>query len=527
MELKNVTAKVSISTTAVFRNKAGGLLAERILGTISTSNTYFVNNSAHGFEILDSSFVSCNLHQVSTIGNSQNGLYFQRVALKSNVSDSMFDGNAQHGFALNTGAGEIEFRNITAVLNGQSGVRFYDGKTSSKLFFSDLTSNGQDGWYMTNEGGPHHLFNCTVNNNARNGITLFDVRRLYWSVLPQNQFVNFILVASVVKGNAQYGLELRPESQYRGESTANVTMTINNNHICRNNRGGILLEPEHYSTYWLGSRHIEAAVKENHFEENKMNAFYVYSRSFLGLKAVIGSNKFINNTDKVITLFNGYTSANTAIHFDVRRNIFSKNRVENVLFIDYSSFSEKRLATITNNSFDYNEAVERDWFPNFFHRTTTHAIIVVKEGKFTLQENTFNNPNFDLQLSTLCHDHRRVIDARFNWWGTGYECEIVAKIFDFRHRVQLSLVEFFPYLLSSNKSSAVNSEILRPSCFIRKASIGGIVDRPLDLPSSGSPYEVRDDVIILTNGSLTIPKNVTLLFSPRLVDFLTVSNTRF
>lgn len=127
-----------------------------------------------------------------------------------------------------------------------------------------------------------------------------------------------------------------------------------------------------------------------------------------------------------------------------------------------------------------------------------------------------------MQFSTLRHDHKRIIDAKFNWWGTKQECEIVDKIFDFRHRVQLSPVEFFPYLLSSNKSCTVDLNIPRPSCFIRKASIGGILDRPLALTEVDSPYEVRDDVIILTNGSLVIPKNVTLLFPPRLVDFALV-----
>lgn len=168
----------------------------------------------------------------------------RRVALKSNVSDSIFDENALHGFSLNNGAGEIEFRNITAVLNRQSGVRVYDGKTSSKFFVSNLTSNGEDGCYISNQGGAHQFFNCNADNNARHGISLFDVKNRYYSHPRGNQFIDFVLVDSVVKNNAQYGLRLGPECQYWSEPAANVTVAINNNYTYRNSKGGIFLAPD-------------------------------------------------------------------------------------------------------------------------------------------------------------------------------------------------------------------------------------------------------------------------------------------
>lgn len=528
--LKDLTGNVEISSTSVFRNKADGIAAERVLGTITTTNTSFINNSAHGLAILDSSFSSCKLNQVSTKGNSRNGLYLQRVALKGNVSNSLFHGNGLQGFAFNNGAGEIEFRKIRAILNRYSGVRFYDGKASSKFFFSNLTSNNEDGCCMSNQGGTHQFFNCTANSNVRHGVSLFDVRRRYSTEPPRHQFIEFILIDSVIKDNTQYGVKLGPECQYWSESAVNVTMTMNRNHIWRNSKGGIFLSPDScsWSSSALRLRRIDATVRENRFEENKVNAFYVYCTGFLGLQAVIESNKFINNSDKVLTLLDnnncGANYRSNPVNFVIRKNNFTKNRAENVAFIDYSSFPDTRSATIANNSFEDNEAGTKDLFPNLYHRTTTRAVIVLREGSFTLRENVLENPSFPLQFSTLRHDHRRVIDAKFNWWGTEKECEIVDKIFDFRHRVQLSPVKFFPYLLSSNKSLVVDLSISRPSCFLRNGTIGGIVDRPLALSSEDSPYDVRDDVIILTNGSLVIPKNVSLLFPPRSVFFRILLN---
>ena len=521
ISLKDFTGKLTISSTEVFRNNGEGTTAQRISGEIAATNARFINNSANGLAIFDSSFLSCSLHELSTKGNVRSGVYLQRVAFRSNVSDSGFDGNALHGFAITNGAGEIDFRNVTAVLNTNSGVRIYDGKVSSNFRFSNLSNNKEDGCCISNQAGSHRFFNCTANSNLRHGLSLFDVRSTSRYAPPRHQFTHFSLEESTITDNGQYGLKLGPECQYWSDSVVNVTMAISKNQIARSNNGGIFLSPDScsWSSYSLKPRRLETVVTNNYFEQNKGNAFYVYCTGFLGLHAVIESNTFMNNTDKVLTLFdNNHCGANyksNPVNVKIDKNMFMKNRAENVLYIDYSSFPETRHAIVRNNTFEDNEVATEDLFPTFFRRSTTHAVIVFKEGTFNLRENILENPMFALQLSTLRHDYRRVIDAKLNWWGTAEECKIVDRIFDFQHRVQLSPVEFFPYLLSSNKTRAISLSTPRPSCFLKGASIGGIVDRPLALSSDDSPYEVRDDIIILTNGSLSIPKNVTLQFPSR------------
>ena len=521
ISLKDFTGNTTISTTAVFRNKGEGMAAERISGTLTATDTQFINNSANGLGVFGSSFLSCNLHGMFTKGNARNGLYLQRVALKSNVSDSTFVKNTYHGFAIYNGAGEVEFRNVTSVFNVYSGVRIYDGKVSTDFRFSNLSNNKEDGCCLSNQGGTHLFFNCTANSNSRHGVSLFDVRPPYWNSPPRHQFTHFSLEESTITDNTQYGVKLGPECQYWSASAVNVTMTINKNQILRNSKGGIFLSPDSCTWSWssLKPRRVETTVTDNRFEENKINTFYIFCTGFLGLEAVIESNTFMNNTDKVLSLVDnnncGANYRSNPVNVKINRNIFTKNRAENILYIDYSSFPETRSAIVRNNTFEDNDVARKDLFPNFFRRSTTRAVIVLKEGTFTLRENILENSEYAYQLSTLRHDHRRVIDAKFNWWGTTKECEIVDRIFDFQHRVQLSPVEFFPYFLSSNKTDALDSSISRPFCFMRGASIGGIVDRPLALSSADSPYEVRDDVVILTNGSLVIPKNVTLQFPSR------------
>ena len=508
---------MEVSSTTVYRNKRDGMTAERISGTITATDTHFINNSANGLEILDSSFLSCNLHHLSAKGNIGDGLYLERVALKSNVSQSAFDGNTYNGIEITKGAGEVEFRNTTAVLNRYSGVRLYDGQVSSTFKSCKFSSNQEDGCSISNQAGAHQFFNCTANYNVRHGVSLFDPR--YYNSLPRYYFNHFSLRDCRINGNAQYGVRLAPEYQHSSDSTINVTVVITQNQCMRNSRGGIHLSPEYYSGYWAKARRVEAIVASNHFEQNRINAFYVYCTGGLGLEAVIEANTFVNNTDKVLTLVDnencGANYRSTYVNVKIDKNIFKKNRAENILYIDYVSFPEMRSAVVKHNTFKDNEVATKDLFPRFFRRTTTRAVIVLKEGSFTLRENSLENVDFAFQLSTLRHDHRQSIDAKFNWWGASEECKIVDRIFDFKHRVQLSPVNFFPYFLSANMTSTVSTRIPRPSCFLRDATIGGILDRPLALSSAVSSYEVRDDIIILTNGSLIVPKNVTLQFPSR------------
>ena len=354
----DITAKIAISTTSVSRNRAGGITAQRLLGTITATDTLLIKNRAHGLAILDSSFLPCILHQVVAEGNAANGLYLQRVAVKSNISDSIFYRNVFNGFVLENGAGEIEFQNITAVLNNYAGVTFHDGKASSKFLLSNLTRNLQDGCLLSNQGGTHQFFNCSANFNRRDGISLYDVTPGYLSDPPRHQFSDFILQGCVLNGNRYNGLKLGPACQHWSESAVNVTMTISNDYFSSNGGWGFFLGPHRMYCKLQGPnyapRKSSAIVRENVFEENSLAAFYVYCMGFLGLDAVIAANQFIKQTSKVLTLTDdskcGAHIRTNPVNVEIRRNNFLKNQAENVLYIDFSSFSETRSATIDQNT---------------------------------------------------------------------------------------------------------------------------------------------------------------------------------
>ncbi|PFX21163.1 Macrophage scavenger receptor types I and II, partial [Stylophora pistillata] len=517
--LKDFIGKVDISKTKFFRNGMDGVTVEHTYGKLTAVGSQFINNSAIGLRFLDSSFLPCNLRQLLFKRNGLDGLSIQRVAFKGKISNSEFIENGYNGLLITDGAGEVVIQNVDAILNKQSGVMACNGRTSFEFRFCDFSRNQGDGCYIANRAEYHQFHNCSVNSNSGCGISLSDPSD-YSSL--RHYFKGFILKDSTIQDNALFGIKLAFWGENRDKFEHNYTMVINRNSFVGNKRGGIVLSRISYWWYWWWYRNyprkINFVVKNNHFEQNKINSIYVSCYSFLGSNSSIESNTFLNNSDGVVTFSPDdvcklYHKDNTTI-VTIDRNTFTKNRAENVIYIDYNLYPKTCSVSIRNNTFEDNEPPTKELFPNFFRRLTSRAVIVLKEGNFTVHDNIFENPEYTFQISSLLLDHHRIVDAEMNWWGTADGCKIVDRVFDFQHNSQLSQFQFFPYYTSVDKSVV---STVKPYCFLRGSNIGGSLDRLLTLSNADSPYDVRQDVVILTKGTLVIPKNVTLRFPPRSV----------
>lgn len=339
-----------------------GMMIDRFQGKMKIFDTHVINNSANGLRIVYSSFLSCTIHQMFSKKNTLNGLYFLRVALKSNFSDSVFSGNAHSGLAIAYGAGKVKCWNVTFGLNKHCGVRFSDGKVSANFKYCDFSRNSHDGGYISNEEGTHQFLNCTASLNSRYGISLCDPPR---DISRQRHyFKHLTLTDCVISENANYGVKLALEKH-----TSNVSITINKNRVASNSGGGIILSPDHNRWYFDRPRRVTALLENNHFEQNKVNAIYVYCTGFLGIDALIDSNVFVNNTKKVIKLFDDISCGSyrsNPVNVKISRNRFNNNRVENAVFIDFYWYPEARLAVLTNNTFEDNEPHLKNLFPIFF-----------------------------------------------------------------------------------------------------------------------------------------------------------------
>ena len=192
-------------------------------------------------------------------------------------------------------------------------------------------------------------------------------------------------------------------------------------------------------------------------------------------------------------------------------NIFANNIAENVIFIDFANWPNLRSAEINNNT----DNTETDLFAGTFRRSTKFAVVTLKWGNFNLHENKFMSSNFTFYVSTMLYNFKSTVAAQRNWWGTKKECDIRDTIFDFEDRVQLAKISYFPYLTSPDTRDVIPDNVTRKSCFLRGNQLGGTLEESLVLNDQGSPYIVKNDLIVLSNGSLTIAPNVTLIFPQR------------
>jgi len=194
----------------------------------------------------------------------------------------------------------------------------------------------------------------------------------------------------------------------------------------------------------------------------------------------------------------------------VLSNSFINNIGEYTVFVDYNALPTKRYIEFNNNSFAKNRVIKS--FSRSYVRTKTQAVLAVKEGTITVEHNSFVNPLFPREMGTLLKDHERVIQARYNWWGSKDECKVEERIFHFVDRIELAQIQYYPFLDSVHSNNVKVHNRTRRSCFIQGNKLSGTLNTTVTLPKDSDTYKVIGDVIVLPNGVLTIEENVTLEF---------------
>eukprot|EP00042_Codosiga_hollandica_P059481 m.917090 g.917090 ORF g.917090 m.917090 type:complete len:3519 (+) comp60171_c0_seq2:2-10558(+) len=139
-------------------------------------------------------------------------------------------------------------------------------------------------------------------------------------------------------------------------------------------------------------------------------------------------------------------------------------------------------------------------------------------NRMHLESNVFsNNASHELVLEEL--GAGSMLNATFNYWGSGDELAVQARIYDAADSAQLELVEYFPFLTSSNLSSVVDLAAPRPSILQDASSgiIGGQLfsNFTLSYAYPGPNYTVTADILVNSGATLTIEAGVQLNVLPR------------
>ena len=508
------TISLAMSDCRAMGNTGRGLyISHQLNSTINISSLNVSKNRWSGVYLQD--FLERSniwLTKISSCANSQHGALLKRVtAANLNVLSSSFDGNSAHGMISDEViADTIFFGSVSTCNNYNHGIFLNYGKTNVTFESWSSVGNNKDGLYLNGLEGGLSLRSCFIESNKQSGLAIYDshIARVD-SVHIQN---------CSVLGNNEYGIRINVQSNIQTKND-NYTVSVRESTIANNTNGGVYIYPSScsYRRYAL-RRHVRFSLTGNKVDGNQKFGLNLRAPEEYELNAFLSKNVFKNNIGDSLSVAHYCRNSYLPVKITISSNTFKRNRGDRVIFIDHYSLPDKRLAIIKNNSFLENQ--EKPSFSQRYFRIKTQAVVALKEGTFTVEGNFFDNPSFQNDIATFLQDEQRLVNATGNWWGSRDECEIKRRIFDFEDRVDLARILYYPFLDSWNFSNPSHHYGVRPFCFLDGNKLGGVLDRAATLYKSIGRYEVTGDVIVLSNGTLTIEGNVTLEFPLQAVFFV-------
>ena len=505
---------LSVSDSNFDNNDQSGLrITNQLHTTINISDAQFKGNAGnhrnYGLYLVDFK-EDCNvqLSNLNIVGNTgSNGAFFERLSLANLIiTSSKFDENGWHGLSIaGVSCHKGTFRNISTSRNARSGIYVSGGNFNVSLISWTSVSNSRDGFYLEKQAGKVNVNGCLVNDNQRDGLVFFDggYVRLY-----------AVLIQKCTLSNNRYGVLFR---LHRERGLMNYRVIVVDSTIANNTQGGC-----EFFSEGCGNPHRIRYLKLL-FARNKVTGNKKYGLVFNGpeeseVEATVQNNTMKENTGYALSLkYKKYCSASLLfpVLVNVQGNIFTKNKGEYIVFVNFKSMTSKHQMIISQNSFFENQNV-RKFSPNYA-RVKTQTVLAISKGNVTVKRNTFDNPMFPHEIATLYVDHEIMYQAIENWWGSSEECKVKEKIFDFEDRVELARIQYYPFLIYHNSSSVIIHNSTRALCFLQGTRVGGILKESITIPRNSGPYQVTGDVTVFSDGTLTIEENVTLEFNLKAV----------
>ena len=503
------TLSFQMSDSLVEENGGQGLhILNQVNSSINIYNSQFIRNCiGEGVYLQAFSYCYVRLAEVLSLENSQNGALFTRLSdTRLNFSSCKFDGNSNIGvYATYFSRGGLNLENISTSNNYGSGYAFEFGNTNINIESSSSLGNGRDGFYVENQGGEVVLKGFVADGNKRNGLWFLDTESA--------RLRSVHLLSCNVSGNIQYGVLFYLTYRF-DQRPENYIIKVANSTIFKNSLGGCMLYPADCGWGNDGwQRSVQLLFTGNKVKGNKKYGLDIYGPEWYVLSAVLANNIYYENSGLALTVRHGRRCSyenSSPFNLQVSSNIFSKNKGENIFFVDCETLPTKCRVTIRNNTFLDNQRIRL--FSSNYLRTKTQAVLAVKGGNVTIKYNSFINPLFCHELAALLKDREHVLLAEENWWGTRDECKIKDRLFDFEDRVELAQIQYYPFLDSNNSTSPKVLDGVRPLCFLRGNNLGGTLNHVLNITNPNDAYRVISDVTILSDGVLFIEGNITLEF---------------
>ncbi|XP_028418433.1 protein bark beetle-like [Dendronephthya gigantea] len=258
-----------------------------------------------------------------------------------------------------------------------------------------------------------------------------------------------------------------------------------------------------YSSTQINGNIFQSNHYENILKFQALYSTWTNSRN----KLLLLDNSLLNNTAKNLVDFT--ENAQVVV---IRGNTLWHNAVVRSVFNLVNNHPTSSL-NFTRNSLIANIIIHRRTPSSFYDINDVAAVIFLSRQIF-VNENFFENPFLPLELMLTPNLNSHHINGRMNWWGLTDVNDVIARIFDFRHRNYLPQLNFSPFLASANLSDVFKGET---NIMFRKGNVlGGLVTEDIILEKDNSPFIVTRDIIILQNASITIQEGVQVNVSPRI-----------
>ena len=453
---------LSVSDSNFDNNNRSGLrITNQLNTTINISDTQFKGNTgnrSHGLYLVDFKG-DCNveLSKLNIVGNTgSNGASFERISLANLIiTSSKFDENGWHGLSIaGVSCHKGTFRNISTSRNAQSGINVSGGNFNVSLVSWTSVSNSRNGFYLENQAGKVNVNGCLVNDNTLDGLVFFDGAYVR---------LNAALIQKCTLSNNRYGVRFK---LHRHTGLMNYRVIVADSTIANNTVGGC--------EFFAGScsnphrnRYLKLSFERNKVMGNKKYGLFFYGPEQSEVEATVQNNTMQENTGYALGLeykTNCSASRLFPVLVNVQGNIFTQNKGEYIVFVNFKSLTSVHQMSISQNSFFKNQKVRK--FSKHYIRVKTQTVLAISKGNVTVMRNAFDNPMFPHEIAALSMDHEIMHQAIENWWGTSDECKVKERIFDYEDRVELARIQYYPFLVYHNSTSVIIHNSTRALCFL-------------------------------------------------------------
>ncbi|XP_030745583.1 protein bark beetle isoform X2 [Sitophilus oryzae] len=426
-----------------------------------------------------------------------------------NVTNSDVSENLGRGIAVDNLRSQVHVHKTSLSKNEHvAGLHVTSGVGTVNVTESRVSFNEGDGINVTYTGGSRNISRSFISSNQGYGVAIWlnNTKESEFETVNQTTVIQY----NEIYKNLDIGVL---HGNYCGESLFNFT-----GNSFKNSVSDAL---EILSCWEKTESYTNLQIGHNRFMGNEKIALKIYPA--LNLQANIEFNNFRQGTFGALLIKNKPLEEFNILKTDiiVQQNYFINNTGIFAVNLALSPYGNDQYLLFTRN-FVKNNKITEPFQPadgsisNLNPRSRVAAPVVIGSNNVEVFRNIIENPESSYEIGSHLEDQSKIINATYNWLGSGYDEAIFHRIFHRFDRYNLAKINFMPILL--HNSNPLTIKINQNQLYVPKFSgyssdkVGGEIEGEESL--ARGEYVVERDITIRPGGKLTIEPGVTLKFPP-------------